>query len=177
MVDSLNAYPHMLYVGLKHRFPFAVINIIVSAIGGENSTSGAARFEKDVLCHHPDVITIDYGLNDRAIGLKSAFASWTSMIKAGITSGSKILLHTPTPDMTQATTYTGKDKNLLGDHADQIRRMADSNGIGLIDSLRICLEYSSKEDLSDLLSWSNHPNKTGHELVAKELLRWFPAAP
>ena len=31
-------------------------------------------------------------------------------------------------------------------------------------------------DLSDLLSWSNHPNRAGHELVARELLRWFPIA-
>ena len=30
-------------------------------------------------------------------------------------------------------------------------------------------------DLTDLLSWSNHPNRRGHELVAGLLLRWFPA--
>lgn len=43
MVDTMNAYPHLLHAGLKHRFPFAVINVIVTAIGGENSKSGADR--------------------------------------------------------------------------------------------------------------------------------------
>ena len=46
MVDSMNAYPHLLHVGLKQRFPFAVINVIVTAIGGENSESGAQNGER-----------------------------------------------------------------------------------------------------------------------------------
>ncbi len=119
MVDSLNAYPHILYVDLKHRFPYAVINMIVTAIGGEDSVSGATRFERNVLCHHPDIITIDYGLNDREVGLQKAYASWSNMIQAGLASGAKMLLLTPTADITQAPTYEGKDKSLLGEHAAQ----------------------------------------------------------
>ena len=34
VVDTFNAYPHLLHQGLKHRFPFAVVNVIVAAIGG-----------------------------------------------------------------------------------------------------------------------------------------------
>ena len=75
-VDTFNAYPHLLHAGLKERFRNAVINVIVTAIGGENSSSGAERFERDVLCHRPDVVTIDYGLNDRGIGLDRATAGW-----------------------------------------------------------------------------------------------------
>ena len=175
MVDTMNAYPHLLHMGLKHRFPFAVINVIVTAIGGENSESGAERFERDVLCHRPDIITIDYGLNDRGIGLERASAAWSRMIEAGLASRAKMLLLTPTPDATQASTYEGADRSQLGDHADQIRQLAADNGIGLADSLSACLDYSSTADLSDILSWSNHPNRSGHERVTKELLRWFPA--
>ena len=39
-VDTFNSYPHLLHKILKERFPYAVINIIVTAIGGENSVSG-----------------------------------------------------------------------------------------------------------------------------------------
>ena len=176
MVDTLNAYPHLLHVGLKHRFPFAVINVIVTAIGGETSESGATRFTDDVLCHRPDIITIDYGLNDRGIGLERARASWLSMIRAGLASGVKMILLTPTLDMTQAPTYDGEDRDLLADHADQIRQLAADNGIGLADSFAVCRDYIKRGDLSDILSWSNHPNRIGHELVTRELLRWFPVA-
>lgn len=176
MVDTMNAYPHLLHLGLKHRFPFAVINVIVTAIGGENSEAGAARFAQDVLGHRPDVITIDYGLNDRGLGLERARTAWTTMIQQGLAAGARILLLTPTPDKTQAANYQGEDRGLLGAHADQIRQLAAEHGVGLADSLSACLAYASAADLSDILSWSNHPNRAGHELVAKELLRWFPAA-
>src|SRR5690242_1699681 len=32
LVDTFNAYPHLLHRGLKDRYPFAVINVIVTAI-------------------------------------------------------------------------------------------------------------------------------------------------
>ena len=175
MVDSMNAYPHLLHTGLKQRFPFAVINVIVTAIGGENSESGAGRFEKEVLCHRPDLITVDYGLNDRGTGLERAHAAWSRMIFEGLDYGAKMILLTPTPDKTQADNYAGEDKKLLEYHAGQIRKLAEDHNIGLADSLRACMDYSNSADLSDILSWSNHPNRKGHELVARELLRWFPA--
>lgn len=175
MVDSMNAYPHLLHVGLKHRFPFAVINVIVTAIGGENSESGADRFEREVLCHQPDIVTIDYALNDRGIGREKARAAWSRMIKAALAADIKVILLTPTPDVTQSPTYEGEEKGLLGTHADQIRELAADYGVGLADSFRACLDDSPTADLADILAWSNHPNRTGHDLVTRELLRWFPA--
>ena len=86
-VDTFNAYPHLLHLGLKHRFPYAVINVIVTAIGGENAELGARRFENEVLCHRPDVVTIDYSLNDRGLGLERARAAWETMLAAAQTRG------------------------------------------------------------------------------------------
>ena len=52
----------------------------VTAFGGENSESGAARFEKDVLSHNPDVVCIDYALNDRGLGVERSRRALVSMI-------------------------------------------------------------------------------------------------
>ena len=175
MVDSLSAYPHLLKVALKHRFPFAVINTIVTAIGGENSESGAERFQEEVLCHRPDVVTIDYGLNDRGIGLELAKKAWTDMIEAGSKAGAKILLMTPTLDVTMAPDYAEEEKGLLAAHASQIRRLAEEYQVGLVDSFAAFQAYMSTGELTDLLAWSNHPNRLGHELVVREIMRWFPA--
>lgn len=174
-VDSLNAYPHQLFVALKQRFPYAVINVIITAIGGENSASGAARFA-DVLGHRPDVITIDYGLNDRGIGLDAARQAWTTMIRQGLEAGIKIILLTPTTDLTQAPGYQGSGPELLSQHAEQIRQLAAEHGVGLADSFASHQSYAAQHHLTDLLSWQNHPNRFGHELVTTELMRWFPAA-
>lgn len=174
MVDTFNAYPHLLHRQLKARFPFAVINVIVTAIGGENSVSGAARFADEVLCHRPSVLTIDYGLNDRGVGLEKAQAAWRQMIEQALMQNVKVILLTPTPDSTQAPGRAASDRQPLQDHANQIRRLAEEYGVGLVDSLARFERYTADEgELSDLLSWSNHPNAQGHALVAELLLRWF----
>ena len=176
-VDTFNAYPHLLHRGLKHRFPFAVLNVIVTAVGGENSASGAERFEAEVLCHRPDVLTIDYGLNDRGLGLAQASVAWRTMIERALERESKVLLLTPTADVTQRRGADPVERRDLQQHAAQIRALAQGYGVGLVDSLAAFERYRvGGGDLSDLLAWSNHPNRTGHELVARELLRWFPIA-
>ena len=175
MVDSMNAYPHLLHCGLKERFPFAVMNVIVTAIGGEDSQSGSERFENDVLNMCPDVITIDYALNDRGIGLQKSRAAWSAMIESALAAKVKVILLTPTPDMTMAADYKGESKGQLEAHAQMVRDLAAQYNIAMVDSLTACMQYSAVHDLSDILSWSNHPNRRGHDLVVQELMRWFPA--
>jgi lysophospholipase L1-like esterase len=175
MVDTFNAYPHLLHRAIKGRFPYAVVNVIVTAIGGENSQQGAKRFADEVLCHRPDVLTIDYGLNDRGLGLSAAREAWEGMIEQALAACVKVILLTPTPDMTQAPTADAREREKLQEHAGQIRELAAKYSVGLVDSLTAFEEYvEAGGDLTDLLSWSNHPNRAGHELVAKALLRYFP---
>ncbi len=73
--------------------------MIVTEIGGENAESGAARFAADVLCYKPDVVTIDYALNDRQLGLARAEQAWRSMIEAAVAKDIKVILLTPTHDI------------------------------------------------------------------------------
>lgn len=187
-VDTFHAYPHLLHRQLKRRYPRAVINCIVTAIGGENSTTGAARFEADVLVHRPDVVFIDYALNDRGLGLDRAGANWRFMLEAARARGVKAILLTPTADITQATRTSPpaqpvpKEREItlpyareeLPAHADLVRRLAAEYGVGLADSLAAFARYDRTHDVRDLLSWVNHPNGKGHRLVMRELLRWFP---
>lgn len=172
MVDSFNAYPHLLHRELKSRFPFAVINVIVTAIGGETSVAGEARFTDEVLCHRPEIMTIDYSLNDRGHGLDGAEKAWRSMIEKSLERGVKLILMTPTPDVWEIEPGGVTD---LQRHAEQVRKLANEYGTGLADSLAAFDAYvRGGGDLMDVLSWANHPNRAGHEIVARELLRWFP---
>jgi len=174
LVDTFHAYPYLLHRDLKRRFPFAVINVITTAVGGEHSESGADRFADEVLCHRPDVICIDYGLNDRGIGLDRAGAAWTRMIGQAQAAGGRLILLTPTADASQRPSSPPEEREPLQEHARQIRRLAAAHGTGLADSLAAFQEYARDGDTGDLLSWSNHPNHLGHALVARALLRWFP---
>lgn len=173
VVDTFNAYPHLLHAGLKEMFPYAVINVIITAIGGEESNSGARRMD-EVLGHRPGIITLDYSLNDRRIGLAEAEKSWCSMIEAALDKEIKVILLTPTADDSSEREAKRENWNLLLEHAQQVRRLASEYGIGLADSLREFEKYmESGGKIDDLLSQSNHPNRKGHELIANQLLEWF----
>ncbi len=80
-VNTSDSYPYQLLKKVKAHYPYAVINIINTSIGGENSVSGAKRFKSDVLTHKPDVLFIDYALNERGVGLEKAKKAWELMIQ------------------------------------------------------------------------------------------------
>jgi len=175
VVDSLNAYPAQLHRALKERFPQAVINVIVTAIGGESSPAGAARFERDVLTHRPDVVCIDYSLNDRGPGLAAARTAWVSMIEKAQAAGAGVILLTPTPD---TRIPFADETDSLHQHAAQVRQLAQEYHTGLVDSLALCeVQVRAGARLEDLMSQVNHPNARGHQLVATALAAWFPATP
>ena len=170
-VDSLHAYPNLLRVALAEKYTNAVINVIVTAIGGENSVKGAARFEADVLAHKPDVVLIDYALNDRRIGLETARTNWVAMIQKSQAAGVKVILLTPTPDQS-AKLNDANDP--LNQHAEQIRKLAADYHTGLVDPLAAFkAEIARGTALTNLMAQVNHPNARGHELVNAELIPWF----
>ncbi|HZK97600.1 MAG TPA: GDSL-type esterase/lipase family protein [Prolixibacteraceae bacterium] len=170
-VNTLAAYPNLVLKRLKAMYPFAMVNVIVTAIGGENSVQGAERFERDVICHHPDLVLIDYGLNDRGCGLEKAYTAWKQMIQLAKDQGIKVILLTPSPD--QSVNYADPE-NDLKKHADQIRKLASENQVGLADSYKAFeFLYPDKEQLAKYMSQVNHPNEPGHELIANELMKWL----
>lgn len=166
-IHPFDAYPHLLHVGLHQRFPNAVINVIVTAQGGEISPQGAARFETDVLAKQPDVVTIDYGINDRRIRLEDARAAWESMIESALSQGVYVVLMTPTPKL-------GKQDGLEA-HTEQIRELAAKYDVGLCDSAKQFEAYvAAGGKLEPLMATKSHPNRKGHEIVANQLLALFP---
>lgn len=169
-VKTLQAYPQQVLQLMKEVYPYAVVNAITTGIGGENAEQGEKRFGKEVLSHHPDVLFIDYALNDRGIGLERAYRSWEKMIKEALKQNIKIILLTPTPDTTEDILT---DDSPLGKHSRQIRQLARKFNIGLVDSYATFKQKKQNgEDLSFYMSQSNHPNEKGHRVVS-ELIAEF----
>jgi len=148
-----------------------VVNVITTSIGGEQSEQGAKRFKKDVLCHRPDVLFIDYALNDRGIGLERAREAWEDMIESALQEKIKVILFTPTPDLTENIL----DENTpLAQHARQIRELAEKYYVGLIDSYEAFRQLALQgKNLKEYMSQSNHPNEKGHRVVAELIAPWF----
>ena len=170
-VRSLDSYPHLIREALAKRYPHAVINVIVTAIGGENSEGGAKRFDTDVLVLKPDVVLIDYSLNDRGIGLERARAAWSSMIERAVATGARVICLTPTPDL---GAKLSDPADPLNQQAEQVRQLAAQYHVGLVDSLHAFnAALAAGTELPALMSQVNHPNRAGHELVARAVMEWF----
>ncbi len=167
-VRTFDAYPSLTHRGLCERFPTAVIDVSVTAIGGENSESGAERFERDVLSLRPDVIFIDYAMNDRGIGPVRAERAWRSMILAAAEQRVPVVLLTSTPTSREDI---ADPLVPLARHADQIRGLAEEFGLPLIDSYDRFRELIAGEaSVDDFLSQPVHPNRRGHQVVADLIL-------
>jgi len=170
-VRTFDAYPWLVGQELKRQYPYAAINIIVTAIGGENSTQGAKRFKKDVLVHHPDVLFIDYALNDRKIGLEQSRRNMERMIRLALRKRIPVILLTPSAD---ERVDLLQPENELGLFAHQLTELAGKYGIGLADSYAQFKHIEQQgKNIHDFMSQFNHPNREGHQLIAAEILRYF----
>lgn len=55
---------------LQEKMPDKIVEFINAGIGGTTSEYGAKRFAKDVLEHKPDMVVIEFAVNDRTYGNK-----------------------------------------------------------------------------------------------------------
>jgi lysophospholipase L1-like esterase len=173
-VKPFESYPHLVHLKLKELYPYAVLNVTVTAIGGEDSTAGSSRFTRDVLSHKPDLIFIDYALNDRRKPLEKVEASWRSMIGEAKKSGVPVVLLTPTGD---AAADLAKPGDPLRQRADLIRRLAKNEDVPLADVSAAWLAELGKGTPQDqLLSQPNHPNLRGHTVAADTIVAALAAA-
>ena len=170
-VRPLQSYPHLLLKELKQVYPYAVINSILTCIGGENAAQGAKRFKRDVLNHKPDVLFIDYALNDRRIGLEASRQSWEFMIKAALKKNIKVILLTATPDQKVDLADAKTDLQLL---CNQVKELSAEFKVGLVDSYASFQKiHSDGGKLADYMSQVNHPNEKGHQLVVDGIMNYF----
>lgn len=169
-VHTLESYPNLFLKALKGHYPYAVVNVIVTAIGGESSPSGAKRFEAEVLPHQPDVVFIDYALNDRFQPLDKTREALEKMIQTAQARNIKVILVTPSPDQ---RIDIADPSNPLDPYAAQIRELARQYGTGLadpyIDFQRVVKEGKLKEVMSSI----NHPNEKGHTMIVDRIMPYF----
>lgn len=172
-VKPFESYPFMVYQGMSARFSTAVMNCITTSIGGENSVQGAKRFRRDVLPHRPDLLFIDYAINDRSLPLDDVENAWRSMIETARRAHVVVVLLTPTGtrfnDLSSPT-------DALSVRAELLRRLGAEYDIPVADvSARWQDALDSGTPQESLLSQGVHPNKAGHEIAAAEILRTLDA--
>jgi lysophospholipase L1-like esterase len=170
VVNRWECYPFQSLKLIKEHFPYAVINVITTSIGGEQSEQGVSRIQSEVLTHRPDVLLIDYGLNDRSIGIERTDKAWRKMLKEAKAYGVKIILLTPTPDLREDIFSLDSS---LAKHSHLIRNLAKEFNVALVDSYALFKDLAKEVDLKGFMAQNNHINEKGHLLVARVIASFF----
>ncbi len=64
--DFANVYHQQLKRLLEKDRPGLIVNMVNSGVGGDKIVDGLHRIERDVLRYNPDLVLIEFGLNDCA---------------------------------------------------------------------------------------------------------------
>ena len=63
--DPANRYISRIAAWFSKTFPNAKVNFVNAGIGGSNSVYGAMRVREDVLSKKPDLVVVEYAVNDK----------------------------------------------------------------------------------------------------------------
>ena len=141
---------------------------------------GMDRFDTAVLAHHPDWVTINFGINDSwqdggrnapsRIPFKEYKHNLSFFINGIKSQGGKVILLTPNPI---GRKYRGFHERRLKKYMKAVKHLAKNNSVPLINTWKIFPEYvrTKHEDIDALLLDGIHPNDEGHKIIAEALSR------
>lgn len=154
-------YAYLVYEWWKKSFPNAAFSFVNGGIGGTTSHYGGARAWKDVLCYRPDIVTVDFSVNDDANEFfEETYEGTLRRLLAAPSSPAVVVLNNVFYD-------TGKNAQ------DYHNRIADHYGIphvSIKDTVYPDVE-SGKIVRADITPDNLHPNDKGHRLVADEICK------
>lgn len=62
--DPAHSYMMLTEEKIHAVYPNVPLAFINAGISGDSAAGGVSRLDRDVLCYHPDLVTVCYGLND-----------------------------------------------------------------------------------------------------------------
>lgn len=157
---------------LQKKYPDARIKLINSGNSGDTTIDGLARLDWNVLAYEPDLVTINFGINDAALGIgpdefKLNLRQMIMRIRAG--PASEILLLSSQPIETP-----GFDKMVLK-YYNAVKEVAKDEDVGFVDVYAAWMERVNKGTplSSFILEGLDHPNEEGYKVIAEELMKFF----
>ncbi|MCD8073679.1 MAG: SGNH/GDSL hydrolase family protein [Lachnospiraceae bacterium] len=149
-------YAYLVYSWWKENFPMADVSYVNAGIGATTSQFGAARVGEDLLSYKPDVVFLEFSVNDGSNAhFLETYEGLVRRVLSDETAPAVVLIYNVCYD-------NGASAQLM--HA-KVGRHYDLPGISMQSSIypellagRIENRAITPDDL--------HPNDAGHELVA-----------
>ena len=138
------------------------VKYVNAGLSGTPSILGNLRVEKDVLVHNPDIVFVEFAVNDGGeLIYKESFESLVRTILNSENEPAVILLFTVT-----------ENGHTCQEHMKQIGEYYELPMISVPDALQPEFD-AGRMTWDDYSDDASHPNTNGHALVAEFITNWF----
>ncbi|MCR5733397.1 MAG: SGNH/GDSL hydrolase family protein [Lachnospiraceae bacterium] len=151
-------YAYRVYDWLRNRFKESRITYVNAGVGGTTSVFGSARADADVLSHDPDIVFVEFSVNDECN--EYFYESYEGLIR-------KLLYSEKKPAVAAIFNFyyeNGKSAQRL--HS-KVARYYDIPAVSVLDAIYKDILSGKIEDIKLLSPDGLHPNDTGHELLGR----------
>lgn len=177
-------YWHRLKKKLSTVNDYVPINMINSGIGGSATRHAVNRIERDVLCYHPDLVIICFGLNEVTKPLEVFMRSLTTIFETIGNKGYEMIFMTPNMQNTYVHKKTPKqyreyametahyqNSGIMDEYVQASINLAKKHNIPVCDCYAEWKKMAQEGiDTTDLLAnYVNHPKRKMHKLFADKL--------
>ena len=170
--DDSGCYAALVYKWLKERFAASKVKYVNAGIGATTSQFGAARVEDDLLKYDPDLIVVEYSVNDNDEFPNDRREFFKETYEGLIR---RILNHKNGNGRSPAILIVHSVRYDDGSNEEEIHSMVGAHyGIPCIsmkelvyDKIRENCEGLGK--VGDITADMLHPNDLGHRIVAKHI--------
>ena len=182
VTDAKESYVEKFRDKLIDKYETTSVSIINAGIAGDFLPSMAARAERDVVCHNPDLILINGSLNwdDDKMGDGNAYKQILLKLVRDLKekTNADIILLTPngdTPNDLFSDLGIPAIEPTTAKRCEKIREVAVEENVCLAD-VRAVWDMAREKglDWKELLAnHVNHPSVEGHEVYARVLMKLF----
>jgi lysophospholipase L1-like esterase len=184
-ITEQHLYSNYVEMWTVTRFPAWKLTFRNTGIGGDTSTGGNSRFQRDVVAYHPTAMTVDFGMND---GRYSAFREETfrpymkglqGMADQAKKANIRVAWTTPQPldgGEQGKTALTGYNQT-LEKFSEGVKEIAEKNEglfvdqfhpyLAVLDKARHASDKYSRITAGDAV----HPGPPGQALMAASILK------
>lgn len=159
--SDCNTYAYLTYQWFCDNFPKARFHYVNAGIGGTSSHFGVARMQEDVLMYRPDILFIDFSVNDEATAFFQE--TYEGVLRRAMKSPSHPAL------FILNNVYYETGVNAQEYH----NELAEYYGIPFVsmkDTIRTRI-LAGEFSVSDISQDGLHPNDRGHMLVSAEIIK------
>jgi len=167
-VDPGESYAGLLTKIMRSDI-YGDIQMVNAGVNGDDSSEALERFERDVLTHNPDIVVIQFGLNDSQNNLvnvrtfRSNIANMVSRLPVGCTA----VLMTSNTFLDVGGTDWKERSGTLDAYMAVLRDLSREKSLPLAD-VHAAWEHKLRSDrrhIEKLYVDPVHPSPTGHRLI------------